>query len=304
MESSKNPQRFLISGIIVSMFLWGLSWPSAKVLASYCSANNFVAYRYLFVLLSFVPLLFLLRQPVIINIKGIFAVLASALLLALYSYLFYLGVSKGQAGAGGVLVTTLNPIMAYAIGAAMARRWPGPKEAIGLLCGLLAGFVLLQAWQSPGKIFDSGNVYFLLAAFSWALMSVFTSRARKYGSSFGFSFWQYLVTLLCFVPFINTGELAAAVHIGDKWFWINLIFSSAIVTSLATSLYFYATTQLGPEKASSFIFLVPFSAAMSSWLFLGEEIKTHTIVGGLIGIAAVYFINFRRSDKANHKAVV
>lgn len=297
MQSIKKPKQSLVIGIVISMFLWGLSWPSAKVLAGYCSAYNFVTYRYLFVLLSFVPLLFILKQPVIIDRKGIFPVLASALLLALYSYLFYLGVSKGQAGAGGVLVTTLNPIMAYALGVLISGKWPGTREAIGLGCGFIAGLILLKVWQSPGKIFSSGNVYFLLAALSWALMSVFTSRAGKYGSSFGFSFWQYLVTLLCFVPFVNFDELGATLQTCDKWFWINLVFSSAIVTSLATSLYFYATTQLGPEKASSYIFLVPMSAALSSWLFLGEEIKSHTIVGGVIGIAAVYFINFGRKVK-------
>jgi drug/metabolite transporter (DMT)-like permease len=291
MSLKKNPHQFLAAGIVVSMLLWGLSWPSAKVLAGYCSIYNFSVYRYLFVLASFLPVLLLSGQPVFIKRKGIPAVVASALLLSSYSYLFYLGVKKGQAGAGGILVTTLNPVMAYALGTVLNKKWPGRNETIGLCFGLLAGAILLQVWESPEKIFDSGNLYFLLAALSWALMSKFTSQANKYGSSFGFSFWQYLVTLICFLPGLDSHELAAAVHITDSLFWINLVFSAAIVTSLATSLFFYATTQLGAEKASSYIFLVPLAAGLSSWLFLGEQIQPHTIAGGLFGIAAVYFIN-------------
>jgi drug/metabolite transporter (DMT)-like permease len=296
MSLKKDPQKILLAGIIISMFFWGLSWPSGKVLSTYCSAYNFAVYRYTVVLISFIPVLFFFKQSIRIKKQGWSSVIASAILLTLYSYLFYMGVKKGQAGAGGVLVTTLNPIMAYALGACISKKWPGRNELIGLFCGLLAGVILLEAWQHPDKILESGNLYFLFAAFSWALMSKFTSQAGLYGSSFGFSFWQYLITLCCFLPGLNTSELTNTLHISDKWFWLNLIFGSAIVTSLATSLYFYATTKLGAEKASSFIFMVPLAAALSSWLFLGEKIQLHTIVGGGIGIAAVYFINVKKTN--------
>lgn len=293
-STTKTPQQILFIGIVLSMLLWGLSWPSNKTLIGYCSAFNFVIYRYILVILSFIPLLFFLKQSILIKKQGLPSLFISAILLALYSYLFYLGVKKGQAGAGGVLVTTLNPIMAYVLGIVLSKKMPGANERIGLVCGFLAGIILLEAWQSPEHIFDSGNLYFLLAAFCWAIMSKFTSRAGRYGSSFGFSFWQYFITLLCYLPGLDLEEMRHALTITDKWFWINLVFGSVIVTSLATTLYFYATTQLGSEKASSFIFLVPLAAALSSWLFLGEIIQVHTIVGGLFGIAAVYFINRKR----------
>jgi drug/metabolite transporter (DMT)-like permease len=106
-----------------------------------------------------------------------------------------------------------------------------------------------------------------------------------------FSLWQYLITLLCLLPAFSFVEFKTILFIRDQTFWLNLLFSSAIVTTLATTLYFYATTKLGAEKASSYIFLVPFAAALSSWLFLDETIHAHTITGGLIGIAAVYMIN-------------
>jgi drug/metabolite transporter (DMT)-like permease len=74
-------------------------------------------------------------------------------------------------------------------------------------------------------------------------------------------------------------------------FWGNLLFASIITTTLATTVYFFATAKIGAEKASSFIFTVPFSAALSSFLILGEKIEWPTIVGGFIGILAVWMIN-------------
>lgn len=294
MSRLKFSENALVPAIVLSMLLWGLSWPSAKVLARYCSATNFIVYRYACVLLAFSPLLLLLKQPFRINRKGIFNVLASSVLLALYSYLFYLGVKRGQAGAGGILVTTLNPIMAYALGALLGRKLPGRNELLGLFLGLLAGAVLLRAWEHSASVFAGGNLYFLLAALSWAVMSKFTATAGRYGSSLAFSFWQYLATLLCFLPALNVAEMQETFSSADKWFWINLVFSSAIVTALATSLYFYATTRLGAEKASSYIFLVPLFAGLSSWGWLHETILAHTLFGGALGVCAVYFINKKR----------
>jgi drug/metabolite transporter (DMT)-like permease len=90
---------------------------------------------------------------------------------------------------------------------------------------------------------------------------------------------------------MDVHEFRSVVHITDTLFWLNVFFSSAIVTSLATTMYFYTTTRLGAEKASSFIFLVPFAAAISAWIFLGERILPHTIIGGALGMVAVYMIN-------------
>jgi drug/metabolite transporter (DMT)-like permease len=94
-------------------------------------------------------------------------------------------------------------------------------------------------------------------------------------------------------PFAGIGSIVSTFNNGDLKFWGNLFFSATITTSLATTFYFVATSKIGASKASSFIFLVPFSAALGSWIFLGETIEAHTIIGGLLGIAAVYILNKR-----------
>ncbi len=277
--------------MIVSMFLWGLSWPSAKILTRYTTAVNFTVYRYALVVLALLLLLLLLKVRVRVKKAGIPSILIAGVLLAIYSYFFFKGLKSGAAGAGGVLVTTLNPIMAYIIGIALSRKLPSRNEAIGLGLGIAAGTILLKLWSNATAVFDSGNIYFLLAAFIWAAMSKFTAKGGAYGSSLSFSLWQYLVTLLCLLPLMNVPEARAAVHIPDTVFWLNLVFSSVIVTAIATTVYFYSTSRLGAERASTFIFMVPLAAALSSWLFLGERILPHTVIGGVLGMAAVYVIN-------------
>lgn len=296
MQDKHLSEKVLTGGMIISMFLWGLSWPSSKFLTHYCTPVNFAIYRYIIVIATLLPGMLLMKVSFKIKRAGMLSVVASGIMLALYSYFFFKGLQKGSAGAGGVLVTTMNPIMAYMIGIVLNKQLPSRNETIGLILGIIAGSFLLKVWDKPGAVFESGNLYFLLAAFIWSAMSKFTSRGHLYGTSLGFSLWQYVVTLLFLLPLIDTHELGTVIHIKDSLFWMNVFFSSAIVTSLATTMYFYTTTRLGAEKASSFIFLVPFAAALSAWIFLGERILPHTIIGGVLGMMAVYMINRKKKE--------
>lgn len=278
-------------GLIISMIIWGAAWPAGKVLAAYGTVSNVLITRFILVVLSMLPFLFWFKIDFKIQKTGWFHVAMAGSLMAIYSYFFLKGLQTGLAGAGGVLVTTLNPIFAYSIGLIMQKRLPNRKETIGLFLGVLAGMVLLQIWKKYDEIFSSGNIYFLLAAFIWAAMSKFSSKAASYGHSISFSLWIYVITVFLLFFSVDFSALKQMWMQADVDFWMLMFYTSAIGTSLATSIYFLATTKLGAERASSFIFIVPFSAAISSWIFLDETIKLHTIIGGMLGILAVLVLN-------------
>ncbi|TSJ45879.1 DMT family transporter [Fluviicola chungangensis] len=277
--------------MIISMIIWGISWPSNKVLTSFASPAVLGVFRYSLVLISLLILLILLRTKLVISKKGIPFLLVSGTLMATYNYTFLAGLKNGSPGAGGILVTTLNPVMAYGLGMLIDWKKPTKNEIIGLLFGVIAGLSLLKVWGNKDIFAEPGNLFFLLSALTWAVMSKFTSKSAKYGSPFAFTWWMYFVTLTCLIPFSDFTEIGKLVQTTDMHFWGNVLFSSVITVTLATTTYFFATSKIGAEKASSFIFIVPFSAAVFSFLILGEKLEIHTIVGGLLGIAAVYMIN-------------
>ena len=64
-----------------------------------------------------------------------------------------------------------------------------------------------------------------------------------------------------------------------------------VALGFGTTAYFITTMRLGSGKASSFMFIVPFSAVISSSIFLGEVIALTTVIGGFFAIMAVYIIN-------------
>jgi len=280
-----------LTGIILSMICWGLAWASGKVLVSFDSALHISIYRFLLTSVSLIILIIVLKENLLISRQAIPALLGATLCISAYTVLYFKGLQHGHAGAGGVLVTTINPVLTYVILLIIQRRKPNTFEITGLLCGLLAGFVLLKGWDSFHIILQKDNLYFLMAIVAWSFLSLITAKAGKFGSVITFSLWMYTIATLALLPFSDTGKLLLVFQINDCAFWGNLFFSSTITTSLATTFYFYATSRLGAGKASVFIFIVPFTAALGAWFFLGETLHIHTVAGGLLGIAAIYLIN-------------
>lgn len=289
-EKKASEKKFLY-GMIASMFCWGLSWASGKILTNYGNPAEIAFFRFLLTFISLLVILLFTKQKLSIHKKGIPDLIAASVMIALYTFLFFKGLLHGKAGAGGVLVTTLNPIISYLIMLIIKKQLPLLKEAVGLLIGGLAGIILLKLWSNWNNLFDEGNSFFLMASFSWAILSLFTSKSSRYGSPIVFSLWMYGLCSLIMFCVVGYSQSLVVLKNTDGLFWGNLFFSSTLTTALATTFYFVATAKLGAGKASSFIFMVPLSAALGSLVFLGEIPQWHTLLGGLLGIAAVYIIN-------------
>lgn len=299
--SKENKENQFLIGMLVSMFCWGLSWASGKVLSGYGATTSIALFRLSITFIALLGILFFIKERMAVKANGWLPLIAASVFMTIYNYLFFEGLLHGKPGAGGVLVTTLNPIISYGIMLLAVWRKPTKNETIGLIIGVIAGAILLKVWDNWHSILSSGNIYFVLATFTWAILSLFTSKSSRYGSPIAYSLWMYGSCSVLMFLITSMSSNVALFQAADTLFWLNMLFSAVITTSFATTFYFVATARLGAGKASSFIFLVPFSAALGSWVFLQEQPQIHTIIGGLLGIAAVYIIN-RKTNKEEVKS--
>ncbi len=282
--------------MIASMFCWGISWPIGKILTSYGNAETIAMIRFVITFVSLLLLLLILKEKLSIAKKGIPVLLCASICMTVYSYLFLEGLHYGKAGAGGVLTTTLNPIFAYLLTILITLKPPSFKEIIGLSVGLLAGCTLLHVWDNDSSVFDLGNIYFVLATILWAILSKFTSLSSRYGSPASFSLWMFGICSLFMFAFTDNKTTILLIQTADSTFWWSMFFSATITTSLATTFYFLATSKIGADKASSYLFMVPLSAAIGSWIILNEIPVWNTLVGGVLGIIAVYILQKKKKE--------
>lgn len=295
---NQSKERLFMFGIIAAMTIWGLSWSSAKVLTRYSSAANIAFMRYIVVLLTLTPIMFATGTKFTIYKNGIKSLLGASLIMAVYSLLFFYGLKFGNSGASGVIITTINPIFAYLIGLVISRRNPNRLEWLGLLLGLIAGITLLNLWNGIELLYLPQNYIFLLAAFSWALMSKFSAHASRHGHPLTVSYWINVVTTVVLIPTLDFSGFHETLTVkADGLFWLNIIYFGAINTALATSFYIIAGAKIGPEKISGFTFLVPISGVFFAWLLLDETAEWFTIIGGVLGVVAVLIMNKKIQPK-------
>ena len=128
----------------------------------------------------------------------------------------------------------------------------------------------------------SGNLLFFVCALIYAFVTIATNTATKRVSIFVYSFYVNVFGALMLIPLIGSG-FSATPPVQDLAYW----FLGVISNGFATTVYFYAVQKLGSSRASSYIFIVPATALLMAAVYLGEPVKTTTVIGGLIALTAV-----------------
>ena len=273
------------------MATWGLSWTNGKILSQYCSSSILAFWRFFLSSIFMIPVLILTKNNFTVPYGGIKYIIIGSILIFSYNIFFFMGSNLGFANVGGVFVPTLNPIITFILSIIIFREIIYKKDIIGLIFGICGGVIVLKAWTlSYSQMTANGNLYFLLASISWGIMSIVSGKSHKALATLTFSFWVYFISsILCFIMNINNNILI--VFDFDLIFWLNIILLSIGAQVFGTTIYFIATTKLGPSKASSFIFIVPITAPIFSMIFIGEKLEISTIIGGIMTMTAVYLIN-------------
>jgi len=271
------------------MLLWGGGWSALKILTYDTPMDVIIFWRFFLMTLAFLPILYFFKTPITLNAGALKYIAGSTVLNIAFMISSFLGVKYGLAGAGSVIITTFSPIMTFLLVAILFRKQLTTRQYTGLLIGLIGGYILLEL-NDISLFFNGSNIYFLLCALIWAGVTLLSQHSQKHIHPVHYSFFISLIAT--FVSFIYAyhSDLMSVFSQGYA-FWIALIYLAVLGQAVATTIFFIASGKLGSQRTSSFMFLVPFFALLSAWIVLDEPIQLHIIVGGLLSMTAVFFIN-------------
>jgi|TARA_B100001964_G_scaffold41867_1_gene46245 drug/metabolite transporter (DMT)-like permease len=277
--------------MILAMAAWGLSWTNGKVLSDYGPSSVLAFWRFFFSSITMIPVLWLTGNDFRVTRQGMKYVLTGAVFISLYNIFFFVGIDRGSASVGGIIVPTFNPIITFIISVLLLKQVIYRKDIMGLVLGFTGGVIVLQAWTlSLEQMIANGNLFFICASISWGIMSIVSGRSHGHVSTLSFSFWVYTIAALIYLG-VTWNKDILLIFTYDWIFWVNMFFLSAGAMVFGTTVYFFGTTRLGPEKASAFIFMVPVTALLFSVLLIEERLEVTTVIGGMMTMAAVYLIN-------------
>lgn len=275
--------------MIFAMIGWGLSWVNAKVLSGFISSSEFAFWRFFLAAIGLYGVMVALKISLKISVQNLLLSFVCGILLSFYNKFFFLGTKYGLASFGGVLVTTLIPLVTFLLISLLNKKIFKKHEVFGLGLGAVGVLVMLEVWLFDVKlIFTQVNIYFLVAVLLWSLLTIVSSYQKNI-SFLLFSFYMY--GFCVGFDFLLLGGKVSNLFSFDTKFWLNLLLISFYGTSFSTSVYFLSVMELGSKKASSFFFLVPLSAVLLSFLFLGERVGIFLLLGGILSVSAVYILN-------------
>lgn len=292
----KESSALYFVGMIIAMLLWGVAWTAGKVAAHHSNAEVAAFWRYAISLASIIPLIWFLKSPLRSDRQGIMYMIAAGLLTSVFNYFFFAGLLHGQAGYGGTLVTSLSPIITYALSITLLGLSVSVKEILALTAGIIGALILMKVPSEGWGFLELDNIYFLAAALVWALVTIVSQKASKHATPmlyttvvFGVAMTSNLLFALPHEPFAFTSY--------DATFWWTIIFIGIFPGTLSTALFFASAGKVGAHRTGVFMFIVPIGAIVSSMFVYGETIELSTVIGCLMAFSAVILFNIKKSSR-------
>ena len=278
--------------MVFAMITWGYSWVGAKILGPYGHVSTKIFLRFFFASIALIPILLKYHIPFRIDKKGFMFILWNSISLCSYNYFYFKSTHMGLAGVGGVLVTTLNPILtSLFVFSFLDRSSAKLKEFVGLIMGLAGGGIIMRLWEMDiALMISSGNIFYILASCSWVSVTIASQKSKTHIHFLTFSFWSFLSASLFSLSFCEIESISQTINY-DSIYWLNIFLLSIVVMSFANTMYFFASSKIGAVKASSYIFVVPLTAIIFSKIILNEQVLYTTVLGGVLSVVAVYLIN-------------
>ena len=159
-----------------------------------------------------------------------------------------------------------------------------PEQIIGLLVGALGVMTVVGVWKELGGNQLIGVIALLLAVSCYGASYPYSTRnvvplgLRPEALATG----QLIMATLTLLPlFIFNGLLGNAPRIESA---IAMLLLGVFGSGFAYIWNFYITASAGSAIASTVTYLTPVVAVVIGWLYLGEEVFWHEIIGALIVI--------------------
>ena len=289
-RSESNTKYYVL--MVVAMLFWGVAWTVGKVAAEHSNAEVAAFWRYAISFLTIIPVVILMKIPMKSDRVGYGYMAASGLLTSLFNYLFFAGLSHGQAGYGGTMVTALAPLFTYTMSIVIFGTKVSTKQIVALSVGVLGALILLRVPYDGFAFLGIESSYFLGCAVVWSIVTIIAQKGMRRADPmyytlvvFGITGFINMLFALPYRPF----DFAAY----DIVFWSTILFIGIVPGTFGMAIYFISASKVGASKTGVFMFIVPVGAILSSMAVYGEGVAPSTLIGCMLAFLAVALFNMK-----------
>lgn len=277
--------------LLVTMAVWGGTWVAARYAVQTVAPLGVAVWRFLFAAVS-LSLLVLWkhgRLPAVSRREAGLILALGATGIFLYNLFFLFGMQHIAAGRGALVVAT-TPIITLLAAAWLLKEGMTVRKALGSLLAL-SGCLTVIGRGDPfamlgGKV-GIGETLILGCAVMWA---AYTLLGRLGTQTMSALVMTAYASMAGFLMLLLAGLLHEPIELApayDAGAWGAILFLGLLGTTLGFTWFSAAVQEIGAQRASIFVNLVPLFAVLQGAVLLGERLDLSALVGGTLVIAGV-----------------
>jgi drug/metabolite transporter (DMT)-like permease len=281
--------------LVASVFIWGATWISGRILAQDMGPFSAAFLRFLAASIF----LFLWscrinrRLPTLTRADFPGLLLLGASGVFSYNFFFFSGLQTVAAGRAALIIACI-PVIICLASALIFKESLTRKKILGTLFSLTGVSIVLAKGnplilvQSP---LSSGDLFILGCVVSWAVYSLAGNRVMRRVNPLEAVTWSCIIGDILLLPFALFYGLPNDISNALPRDWGHILFLGVIATGLAFTWYYQGIRAIGPARAGIFINLVPVFAVILGFIVLREPIYLSLLGGGALTLTGVWLTN-------------
>ncbi|MGW9019603.1 DMT family transporter [Priestia megaterium] len=276
--------------------IWGGMYVVVKVVVAVIPPLELVWIRYVIAILALFIIGLIKRQSWRINKRHIPLIVAIGVIgnaISIVTQEYGTMLSSAQMGA---IITSSTPAFMVIFARLILKERLNMKKGISV--GLATIGVLLIVGNGHINMSSQlGGISLLMAALTWALMSILIKRVPSSYSPVVITTYSILVAILVLTPFVYKG--LAEIHISkltDPTIGGGLLYLGIVSTALAFILWNRGLQLLNASSGGLFFFFQPLVGTLLGWLLLGETIGGTFWIGSFLILSGVLLVIKEKTD--------
>ena len=283
-------QRVYTLVLLLTMLIWAGSFVFIKICLQEVKPYNLAFYRFAIASPIIIIAVKLRNRLQIVKIEDIplIIVLAITGVTLLYAVQF-VALTYTTATNSSILINT------SVIFIALMSLFLGEEFTKLKAFGVCLSFIGVIFVVSKGKLefFGSktfvGDVLMIFDGFLWAVYTVLGKGMLEKYNPESLTAYAFAIGSMLLFPLAIYEGLANPLYLSTTT-WISLLYLAVLCSVFAYLVWYSALTVMDATKVSVFIYVIPFFTAVVAYLVLGEDIGIFTVLGGILTILGIYFV--------------
>ncbi|MBY0596802.1 DMT family transporter [Bacillus bingmayongensis] len=282
--------------LILASSIWGGMYVVVKVLVSVIPPLELVWLRYLVAIVALLIIGFVTKQKWRIEKRHFLIIIAIGVIGYAISIVTQETGTMLSSAQMGAVITSSTPAFMVLFAWLILKERLTLKKGISVFLATI-GVVTIVGIGDLNTSSVLGGISLLIAALTWALMSVLVKRLPSDYSQIVVTTYSTLVALIVLTPFVLPRLHAIDVsQLTRPTIWGGLLYLGIISTAVAFLLWNRGLQMLNASSGGLFFFFQPVVGTLLGWLILGEKIGATFWIGSILILTGVLLVIREKQD--------